>query len=66
MATRINNSEDMNSTSIGNKLINVINKVSGKNVANAKYDKTILATIQTCIDENLFACKLADRLHSKR
>lgn len=58
MATRINNSEEMNSTSIGNKLINVINKISGKNVANAKYDKTILATIQTCIDASIGQYKI--------
>ena len=58
MATRINNSEDMSSTSIGNKLINVINKISGKNVANAKYDKTILATIQTCIDASIGQYKI--------
>jgi len=58
MAMNIDNSEVMSSDDIKKILINTFNKAITKSVQDAKYDKTILATIQYCTDATIGQYKI--------
>lgn len=58
MATHIDNSQTMSATDIKNALINTFKRSAEKSVNEAAYDKTILATIQTCTDATIGQYKI--------
>ena len=58
MAIHVDNSKNVNADDIKKMLINTFNRSAEKSVHEAKYDRTILATVQYCTDATLGQYKI--------